>query len=165
MHNLQFCLCSKRGVRQSSPLGGEAGGGGVLGWAGFQPGGGGGVDRAFWLGTPPKKSSIDRPPQNPTEADPRAPEVIQTRNSAKNENGIFGISASRGFRKIIICHVVGGGKNWPFSMVKKSPCRGCYIKARQAYRGENATYPPSLGLFGAIRVPYPKGLNCWFNPL
>ena len=24
---------------------------------------------------------------------------------------------------------------------------------------------PILGLFGPIRVPYPKGLNCWFNPL
>ena len=47
--------------------------------------------------------SIDAPPQNPTETDPQAPEVIQTRNSAKNENGIFGISASRGFRKVIIC--------------------------------------------------------------
>ena len=35
-------------------------------------------------------------PQNPTETDPRASEVTQTRKSAKNENGIFGISASRG---------------------------------------------------------------------
>ena len=25
--------------------------------------------------------------------------------------------------------------------------------------------PPHFGLFGPIRVPYPKGLNCWFNPL
>ena len=24
----------------------------------------------------------------------------------------------------------------------------------------NATLPPILGIFGAIRVPYPKGLNC-----
>ena len=29
----------------------------------------------------------------------------------------------------------------------------------------NATYPPILGFFGPIHVPYPKGLNCWFNPL
>ena len=28
------------------------------------------------------------------------------------------------------------------------------------YMGENATYPPHFGLFGPIRVPYPKGLNC-----
>ena len=25
--------------------------------------------------------------------------------------------------------------------------------------------PPILGLFGPIHVPYPKGLNCWSNPL
>ena len=28
------------------------------------------------------------------------------------------------------------------------------------YIGENATYPPLLGRFGAIRIPYLKGLNC-----
>ena len=30
---------------------------------------------------------------------------------------------------------------------------------------QNATYPPILGLFGPIRLPYAKGLHCWFNPL
>ena len=25
--------------------------------------------------------------------------------------------------------------------------------------------PPHFGLFWAIRIPYPKGLNCLFNPL
>ena len=30
--------------------------------------------------------------------------------------------------------------------------------------GENATYPPILGLFGPICVPYLKGLNCLFDP-
>ena len=32
---------------------------------------------------------------------------------------------------------------------------------------KNATFPspPILGLFGPIRAPYPKGFNCWFNPL
>ena len=32
------------------------------------------------------------------------------------------------------------------------------------YMGE-MPLTPLLGLFGAIRVPYPKGLNCWFTPL
>ena len=32
--------------------------------------------------------------------------------------------------------------------------------------GENATYPPHFfGFLGPIRVPYLKGLNCWYNPL
>ena len=32
------------------------------------------------------------------------------------------------------------------------------------YRGKRQI-PPILGLLGPIRVPYPMGLNCWFNPL
>ena len=28
---------------------------------------------------------------------------------------------------------------------------------------ENTTYPHILGLFGAVRVPHAKGLNCWFD--
>ena len=47
-------------------------------------------------------------PQNPTETDPRALEVTQTQKSAKNE--IFGFSVSRGFRKVIICHIFGEKK-------------------------------------------------------
>ena len=35
---------------------------------------------------------------------------------------------------------------------------------RPVYRGKRHI-PPFLGLFGPIRVPYFKGLNCWFNPL
>ena len=70
--------------------------------------GGGGVNRAPWLDPPPEGAQRD--PQNPTETDPRASEVTQTQKSAKNENGIFGISASRGFRKVIICHVFGEKK-------------------------------------------------------
>ena len=77
------------------------------GWAGLQLGAGG-VDTAPWLEPPPKKKGLIDGPQNPTETDPQASEVTQTQNSAKNENGIFGISASRGFRKNIICH---GKKN------------------------------------------------------
>ena len=33
------------------------------------------------------------------------------------------------------------------------------------YVGESATYPPILGLFGPVRVPYPKRLNCLIDPL
>ena len=35
---------------------------------------------------------------------------------------------------------------------------------KQAYRGKRHI-PPHFGIFGAIRVPYPKGLNRSFNPL
>ena len=56
--------------------------------------------------TPPPKGAQLTGPQNPTETDPRASEVTQTQKSAKNENGIFGISASREFRKVIICRVL-----------------------------------------------------------
>ena len=73
------------------------------------PGGGGRYSPLARTPLPKKKGSIDGP-QNPTETDPRAPEVTQTRNSAKNENGIIGISALRGFKKVIICHVFGGKK-------------------------------------------------------
>ena len=53
-----------------------------------------------------------RVPSSPTAwTRPQASEVTQTQKSAKkNENGIFGINASRGFRKIIICHVFGEKK-------------------------------------------------------
>ena len=51
------------------------------------------------------KSSINGAPQNPTETDPRAREVTRTQHSAKNANGIFEISVSRGFGKAVICHV------------------------------------------------------------
>ena len=44
--------------------------------------------------------------------------MTRTQNSAKNENGIFGISASRGFRKGILCHVFGETKKRPFSMLE-----------------------------------------------
>ena len=71
--------------------------------------GGGGVDRALWPDPPPKGLNW-RDPQNPTETDPQASEVTQTQKSGKKENGIFGISASRGFRKVIICHVFGEKK-------------------------------------------------------
>ena len=33
------------------------------------------------------------------------------------------------------------------------------------YTRENATYTPFFGLFGPIRVPFPQGLKCLFNPL
>ena len=85
--------------------------------------GGGGQYSPLARPPPQKKGSIDGP-QNPTETDHQAPEVARTRKWAKNENGIFGISASRGFRKVIICHVFGwGGK----IVVKKN----CWCLRRQ----------------------------------
>ena len=78
------------------------------GQPGVQFGCGRGSDRALWLNPPPppKRGQLTDP-QNPTETDPRASEVTQTQKTAKNENGIFGISASKGFRKVITCHVFG----------------------------------------------------------
>ena len=73
----------------------------MLGWAGFQLQGGGGVDT-----TPQRRAQLIGP-SNPMQTDPGAPEVTWTRNSAKNDYGIFGNSASRRFRKFIICHVFG----------------------------------------------------------
>ena len=78
--------------------------------AGFQHWRGGGGRYSPLARRPPppkKKAQLTPPPKNPTETDPQAPEVNRTQNSAKNENGIFGISAPRGFRKDIICHVFG----------------------------------------------------------
>ena len=46
------------------------------------------------------------PPKILMRLTPWAPEVTQTQKSAKNENGISGISASRGFRKINICYLL-----------------------------------------------------------
>ena len=80
-----------------------------LGWAGVQLGReGGSIEPTGSTPAPPKRGQLTGP-QNPTETDPRAREVAGTRKSAKNENRIFGISVSRGFRNVIICHVFGGG--------------------------------------------------------
>ena len=81
----------------------------IRGGRAFVSGGGGGVDTALGLD-----------PQNPTKTDPWSPEVTRTQDSAKNENGIFGISASRGFRTVIICHVFGAKKKLiVFNALKK----------------------------------------------
>ena len=68
-------------------------------------GGGGGFDTVLWLDSSRKTRAQLTAPQGPTETDPWAPEVPRTPNSANNENGKFGVIASRGFRKDIICHV------------------------------------------------------------
>ena len=39
--------------------------------------------------------------------DPQASEVTWTQKAANNESGIFGISSSRGFKKVIIYHMYG----------------------------------------------------------
>ena len=67
------------------------------------------VDTALWLDPPPKKAQFAGPPKILLRLTPGSLEVTQ--NSAKNENGIFGISTSRGYRKNIICHVFEG-KKW-----------------------------------------------------
>ena len=86
----------------------------MLDWGGRAFNWGAGVDTALWLDRTPPKGSIDGPPKILRRLTPRAPEVTRTQNSAKNENGIFGISASKGFRKAIICHVFGQEKNLIF---------------------------------------------------
>ena len=50
------------------------------------------------------------PPPNPTETDPPGPGGDPDPKFGKKiATGIFGISAPREFRKIIICHVFEGG--------------------------------------------------------
>ena len=72
----------------------------MLGWAGFQRGR---VDRAPWLAPPPPPPKAQLTgPQNPTDTDPRAPEVARTRNWAKKkkkENGIFWNQRVEGVQK------------------------------------------------------------------
>ena len=60
-----------------------------------------------WPDPLPQRAQLKTAPK-PYETDPRAPEVTQNQNSAKNKNGIFGISASGELRKIIICHLSRG---------------------------------------------------------
>ena len=71
--------------------------------------GGGSIEPPGEPPPPRKKGSLDGPPKILPRLTPGprrwpGPEIRQ-----KNENGIFGISASRGFRKFIICHAFGGG--------------------------------------------------------
>ena len=49
----------------------------------------------------------------------------------------------------------------------KSPRLGCWMKSKRGrIYGRTPHIPsPVLGLFGPIRVPFPKGWTCWFNPL
>ena len=66
-------------------------------------------------------------------------------------------------------------RTWPFShWIGCLVARESFLKITSqrlldqsqggVYMG-HATYPPILGFFGPIREPYPKGLNCLFNPL
>ena len=56
---------------------------------------------------PRNRAQSTGPPKILPRLTPQAPEVTWAQHSAENENGTFGISASRGFRKGIICHVFG----------------------------------------------------------
>ena len=82
------------------------------GQAGFQLGGGGGGDRAPWLDPPPhkKKGSIDGTCEILPRLTPGPRRRPRPKNRQKMKMGFFGISASRGFRKNVICHVIWGGK-------------------------------------------------------
>ena len=99
------------------------------GWADFRLWGGR-VDTALCLDPLPtkKKAQVTGLP-NPTETDPWAPEVTRNQNSAKNENGSFGISVWRGFRKVcpqrwqIRCALRWPG-NPPISSANYLPARG-----------------------------------------
>ena len=73
-----------------------------------------GRDDAWQEGTETREGGKDKEwahdgPQSPTETDPRAPEVTRAHNSAKPENGIFGISALRGFSHHLPFDIGGGG--------------------------------------------------------
>ena len=59
-------------------------------------------------------------PRNPTETDPRAPEVTRTENLAKNEIGIFGTAGPGGAEKSFAMYleknnltIFNGQKNFP----------------------------------------------------
>ena len=77
----------------------------------FGGGGGGGAHRNWIRG-----GSIDRIPKILPRLTPGAPEVTQTQDSAKNENGI---SASKGVHKSHHLQHIWCKKFWPFLMRKK----------------------------------------------
>ena len=82
---------------------------------------GGGVNRALRPDPPPspKKGSIDRTPKILPSLTPGLGGDPDTKKKlGKKENGIFGISASRGFRLVIICHIFGEKKMTNFSAQK-----------------------------------------------
>ena len=60
------------------------------------------------------------------------------------DNGLFWM------HRVVV--VRGGGPRHPQGLLDQSQA--------SLHIWENATYPPILGLFGPIRVPYPKGLDC-----
>ena len=90
------CPTKNRVVSHNTPINTNP-----LGWAGFK------------LGRVGRYSPLARPPLPPngsmdgTKTDRQAPDQTRSQNSAEHENCIFGISAARGFMKVIICHVFG----------------------------------------------------------
>ena len=78
-----------------------------VGWGGwaFNFGGGGGCSIQPFGWTPaPIKRAIGGPPKILPRLTPGPPMVTWIQIWAQNENGILGIRASRGFRKVITCH-------------------------------------------------------------
>ena len=104
-----------------------------------------------------KKGTIDGPPKIPLRLTPRAPEVTRTQNSAKNENATFGISTSRGFRNVIVCHVFGE-KNDRFRCSKKNsaPLAPEFIMIeKQSCHRSPFPEPPTPLSFGRLYRPPP----------
>ena len=86
--------------------------------------GGGGASSSYGVSLPPPpppflQNSIGGPPKILPRHAPGGPEVTRTQNSVKNENEIFGISASREFIKAIICRGFGDKKKDHFQCSKK----------------------------------------------
>ena len=72
-------------------------------WVGELSTGLGRVDTVLWVDPPLSSKGLNRSrPQILPRLTPRAPEVTQTQNSAKNERGIFGISALGGSEKSVL---------------------------------------------------------------
>ena len=68
------------------------------------------IERLGWTPSP-KRGSIDGTPKVLPRLTPGAPEVTRSQKLAKKmKMGFFGISASRGFRKVIVCHTFGEKK-------------------------------------------------------
>ena len=150
-----FCEGAKRGWGLGADMPLAFGRGGRV----FNVGEGGCQYSPLARSPPPPKGLNLRAPQNPTETDPRAPELTWTPNSAKNENGIFAISASRRFRKVIACHVFGGEKIAYFQRTKKKfAAFGATVhnKCLLVLSVEPFSRPPTPQFWGALLTPPPS---------
>ena len=81
--------------------------------------------------------------------------MTQTQKSGKKENGIFGISASRGFRKVIICHIFAEKKSTKFNAQKQfsAPLAPDFIMTGACQLSPFPETPPQF--LGALLTPPP----------